>query len=56
MWFMAVVSRAVAWDWARLPTIVLLIAMFLVNLGFWVGSCGGTTWTGCTAPTPASRT
>ncbi len=36
----AAASRAVACDWARL-TIVALTALFLLNLGFWVGSLWG---------------
>ncbi len=34
-------SRAVAWEWARLLTIVARTSLFLVNLGFWVGSLWG---------------
>lgn len=34
-------SRVVAWDWARLLTIVARTSLFLVNLGFWVGSLWG---------------
>lgn len=36
-----VASRAVAWEWARLLTIVARTSLFLVNLGFWVGSLWG---------------
>ncbi len=31
----------VAWEWARLLTIVARTSLFLVNLGFWVGSLWG---------------
>lgn len=34
-------SRAVAWEWARLLTFVARTSLFLVNLGFWVGSLWG---------------
>ncbi len=34
-------SRVVAWQWARLLTIVARTSLFLVNLGFWVGSLWG---------------
>ena len=34
-------SRAVAWEWGRLLTIVARTSLFLVNLGFWVGSLWG---------------
>ncbi len=34
-------SRAVAWEWARLLTVVARTSLFLVNLGFWVGSLWG---------------
>ena len=34
-------SRAVAWQWARLLTIVARTSLLLVNLGFWVGSLWG---------------
>lgn len=34
-------SRAVAWEWARLLTIVARTSLLLVNLGFWVGSLWG---------------
>ncbi len=34
-------SRAVSWEWARLLTIVARTSLFLVNLGFWVGSLWG---------------
>ncbi len=34
-------SRVVAWEWARLLTIVARTSLLLVNLGFWVGSLWG---------------
>ena len=34
-------SRVVAWEWARLLTVVARTSLFLVNLGFWVGSLWG---------------
>lgn len=34
-------SRAVTWKWARLLTVVARTSLFLVNLGFWVGSLWG---------------
>lgn len=34
-------SRMVAWEWGRLLIIVARTSLFLVNLGFWVGSLWG---------------
>ena len=34
-------SRAAAWKWERLLTVVARTSLFLVNLGFWVGSLWG---------------
>ena len=36
-------SRTVAWEWGRLLTVVARTSLFLVNLGFWVGSLWGDT-------------
>lgn len=34
-------SRRVAWEWQRLLVVVARTSLFLVNLGFWVGSLWG---------------
>jgi iron complex transport system permease protein len=42
------ISRRLSHDWERLATIVARVSLFLVNLGFWVGSLWGddVTWLG----------